>query len=54
MCVCPLTLLNITSTKPNFTSWSYPSVSVRHDRVASSFGIKQIQYLENTLAEVLH
>jgi hypothetical protein len=54
VCVCPLTLLNITSTEPNFTSWSYPSDSLRHDRVASSFGIKQIRYLQNTPGEVLH
>jgi hypothetical protein len=52
--VCPLTLLNITTTKPNFTSWNYPSVSLRHDRVASSFGIKKIRYLENTPGELLH
>jgi hypothetical protein len=42
MFVCPLTLLNVSSAKPNFASWSYPSVNLRHDRVASSFGIKQI------------
>jgi hypothetical protein len=54
MCVCSLTLLNVTSVKPNFTSWNYPSVSFRYDRVASSFGIKQIRYLENTSGEVLH
>jgi hypothetical protein len=52
--VCPLTLLNVTSTKPNFTSSNYPSVSLRHDRVASSSGTKQIRYIENTPAEVLH
>jgi hypothetical protein len=46
--VCPLTLLNVTSAKLYFTSWNYPSVSLRHDRVASSFEIKQIRYLENT------
>jgi hypothetical protein len=54
MCVCLLTLLNVTSAKPNFTSWSYPSVSLRHDSVASSFGIKQIRWMENTPGEVLH
>jgi hypothetical protein len=52
--VCLLTLLNVTSAKPNFTSWSYHSVSLRHDRVAFSFGIKQIRYLENTPGEALH
>jgi hypothetical protein len=54
MCVCSLTLLNITSAKPNFTSWNYPSVSLRHDRVTPSFEIKQIRYLENSPNEVLH
>jgi hypothetical protein len=52
--VCLLTLLNVTSAKPNFTSWNYLSVSFRHDRVAFSFGIKQIRYLENIHGEVLH
>jgi hypothetical protein len=52
--VCLSTLLNITSAMPNVTSWSYPSVSLTHDRFASSFEIKQIRYLENTLGEVLH
>jgi hypothetical protein len=46
--MCPLALLNVTSAKPNFTSWKYPCVSLRQDRVASSFGIKQIWYLGNT------
>jgi hypothetical protein len=48
MFVCLLTLLNVTSAQSNFTSCNYPSVSLRHDKVASSFGIKQILYLENT------
>jgi hypothetical protein len=49
-----LTLLNVTFAKPNFISWNYSSVSLKHDIVASSFGIKQIRYLENTPCEVLH